>query len=217
MTATINVNLKPCHCPHAKFNKRHWEDCPAGDPVLIPCPIPPSFDAVVSLGECHQTLLGCEGSTHNPHCKGRPIRVTCSIGGDGTWAGSEVRALSGHPSTVIGAARDALFAACRERWALVKALVTGGRWEKHAVTELPAALVAQRDSVFAALADMARAEKACHAAFLALPMDLRKASIIAKQCGPVAADPEDGGIDLPSAKIFALYVERIIEQVGVLP
>lgn len=228
ITPTINLNPKPCAswCPvtHTIGETTHDTHCP-GKPVLVPLSLEPwrSVTLTVALGECidaRECSLRTHEGGHRIDCPARPIRVACSVSGN-TWEESEVRSLSEFPDTITGATRDRLFEACRDRWALVKALVLGASKVSafpEAFRMIPAVseMLVQRDAVFAALADLRRTEMAAHAALLALPMDLRKSMIIAKQCGPVAADPEGGGIDLPSTKLLAVYVQRLIEQVGAL-
>jgi hypothetical protein len=224
-TPAINVNVNAlCLCRFPEWGRPHAQDCP-GAPVLIPCPIPRSVTFWVVLGECSGCGLSQSRSRdgfvrHDTDCPARPIRASCSISGE-TWEESEVVACEywtgpGRLVIEVSAAAPA-WAASRDRWALVKALVLGHMRGGSITPPLgPAVLFEQRDAVYGALATMRRSEQAAHAAFLALPMDLRQASILTKQCGPVAADPVEGGIDLPSAKIFAIYVERLIEQVVVL-
>lgn len=91
----INVNLKPCRCVGPRDERKtHWDGC-AGAPVVILCPIPHTVEFEVALGECacpprnFDVMRNYDGHV-SPTCPARPIRVTCSIGGDGTWAGSEV-------------------------------------------------------------------------------------------------------------------------------
>jgi hypothetical protein len=199
MTTAINVNLS------------------GGDVVLVPCPIPRSVTFSVAPGSC---TTGCDfggtRSMHYPHCPARPVKVSCSISGK-TWEESEVdeqEYLNTRPLATDDLNR--LYAACRDRWALVKALVTGFVGDFGALCPGSAAVVSlrnQRDAVFAALAAMARAERAAHAAFLALPMDIRKSSILAKAMGHVATDPL--AARLPSVTLLEHYVEHLIERVGI--
>jgi hypothetical protein len=95
------------------------------------------------------------------------VKVACSI--SGTWEASEVadvalvRMDDGHFVTFeTNAAVTAALSACRDRWALVKALVLGKYTYNDSL--VPETLHVQRNAVFAALADMARAEQdACSA------------------------------------------------------
>jgi hypothetical protein len=110
-----------------------------------------------------------------------------------------------HPHALTAAVN-----ACRARWALVKALVVGED-PPAAVCGFKMAneLRAQRDAVFAALADMARAEEAAFRA---------QDSVAAHLCGCVyrGAIHTSRREDRPSADLLAAYVEHIVEQVGVL-
>lgn len=220
----INVNLKPsrCECP-GRFlavplrEQGHRDDCPAA-PVLIPCHIPRSIHLTLSPRECNCITPG----KHWPDCHARPVKIAATIGG-ATWETSEVDdayetdARTGDEVFYTTAREEMVKRLARERWALVRALVLGRHCEPMAVhpTSKWPELSSQRDAVFAALCDMARAERAAHKAFLALPMDIRKSSIVGKSCGPVAADPEQTRVS--SRLILEHYVDRLVEQVGVLP
>jgi hypothetical protein len=228
---TLNVNLAKCNCGHAAFLAgrengavSHSDTC-ASRPILIPCPIPRSVTLKVALGwcACPPALESSERYRDGGHlrgCPARPASVSCSIGGE-TWEKSEVQLLSVEPSDPT-ADRVKCMSAARARWALVKALVLGRshqEWSGDVTTGAMAMLVgelfAQRDVVFAALADMARAERAAHAAFLALPMEIRRSSIMQASCGHVASDLWQEAI-WPARQILGHYVERLIEQVGAL-
>lgn len=209
---TINVNLTPCGPPclvpswSGTRPLAHFENCP-GAPVLIPCPIPGSFTAEVRLGEC-QCLpgfhAGARGAAdHLPVCPARPVRVSCSIGGDGTWAGSEVTECSDEREDYYPQDADDLLRLARARWEIVKALVKG-KYTTPDMASTPNAMTVQRDAVFGALADMARAEDA-HA---------EAGNRAAKAIG-IAGGGRDDGRATP--QFLALYVERLVEQVRVLP
>lgn len=196
MTPTINVNLKPCSpsCLVPSWAGArpiaHFDTCAAAH-VLLPCPIPRSVEMMARSGECtcraraesqsgfnYLATSAREAIAEGRHlndCPGKPIRVSCSIGGDGTWAGSEVvesgvfrdQNIVGPlvlPSQMVG-----IEATCRERWELVKALVLGNPLGRRGADSVSAGIVIielfeQRDAVFAALADMAKAEEAAVAA-----------------------------------------------------
>lgn len=195
MVTDVNVNLGP------------------GAPVLVPLPLESwrRVKMTVRLGKCI-----CEAFTktglHHPRChRAHPIEVTCLIGGK-DWASSEV--IDAEIPRPGGGSLFTAFpgdlAPLRARWALVKALVLGSteiRWYVPATR----ALFEQRDVVFAALCEMARAERSAHAAFLALPMDLRKSSIIYRAAGSAASGSPEARHS--SAVILEHYVERLIEQV----
>jgi hypothetical protein len=157
----INVNLKPCNCGRSMLVsgvEHHAKDC-AGKPILISCPIPPSVDFKVTLGECRG--VGCHsdrrsGELHDLGCPAAPISVSCSISGE-TWKESEVTDID--PIPELWGANCNLRAIARDRWALVKALLLGHCDLSTLLTGPKAVeLLAKRDAVFAALADMARAE-----------------------------------------------------------
>lgn len=177
---TINVNLtQNCRCKeviaaipgviYATIIDGHMDTCPAR-PVLILCHIPRSVVMEVRLGECTR---GCStnGPTnppglHDQRCRARPIRVVCDIGGE-TWGESEVIESSiEDASTSLLATDSRIVAACRERWALVKALVTGQPREHNgsAWTGAMVPFFSQRDAVFANLAESARHQMARMAA-----------------------------------------------------
>jgi hypothetical protein len=176
------------------------------------------------LGEC-TCADEAEPGNNPPHlngCPARLVKVYCSISGK-TWEGSDVTDVALVPASRQGpwadeVANEERASFCRDRWALIKALVLGrSPTTSERAGLLMAAhyngMIGTRDAVYAALSDMARAERAGHAAFLALPMDVRKSSIIAKACGHVAADPEQDA-EWPSRAILAHYVERLVEQVS---
>jgi hypothetical protein len=92
---------------------------------------------------------------------------------------------------------------CRARWALVKALVLGRDDVESTDEEILRSwdrLFAQRDAVYAALADMARAEDAKWMANAQLPERFRLF---------------EGARGAPTA--LARYVEHLLEQVEVMP
>lgn len=217
-TPVINVNLNHCDTPHLCVSNggEHVAAC-AARPILIPCPIQRSVVMEVKLGECtcEPMRLGKEMggkiatiTTHHEGCVARPIRVACDIGGE-TWAKSEVEDVEapadGYPS---------MMRACRERWALVKALVMGKRGVEW-FTPPPQGydLMVQRDAVFAALANMARCERtyweAAKSVYVAFPQ-----AVVTSEMQIV--DPGDADGEAPSARWLAAYVTHLIEQVGVL-
>jgi hypothetical protein len=234
MTATINVNLRPCDCSH-----RRWlattcvSDC-ASTPILLPCPVPTSFICVVRLGECRcptgallaQRVPGvadCNprlSALHHLHgCPARPVRVSCSIrsGPPGQeWAGSEVggyvKVHGGHAVEMAIDILERCMAAARALWKIVVALVAGDTEivaHTHEQRALLARLYPQRDAVFSALADMARAECAAWSAQNA-------AAIAFKFVHTPATFHRTLPADRPSAHYLAAYAEHLIEQVGVL-
>jgi hypothetical protein len=195
MTASINVALG------------------SAAPVIIPCPIPGSFTAEVRLGECEEAPVSVQISgRHAALCPARPVKVSCSIGGDGTWAGSKVTEVDWqtrnergdwNPSPMSHVEREAALGACRARWEIVKALVLGtGELPSHRL-HLP--LFAQRDAVFAALADMARTEEAQKAASAAATAAIYGAPRVIR----AFSEPE-------YQELLGRYVGRLVEQVGAL-
>lgn len=208
MTPTINVNLTPCNCEGIPT---HAGWC-SGAPVLIPCPIPRSVTLEVAAGTC-TCLAGHDPSTrqlvHSPNCPARPIRVTCSVGGE-TWEQSEVTKTSVLGWGAAMAAAQSPLPACRERWALVKALVLRHSDLSSMLTGPKAVeLLSQRDAVFAALCAMARAEEAARSAterlWYALP----------DSAGWVSRHPARDE-QTPSALLLAAYTSHLISQIGVL-
>jgi hypothetical protein len=131
-TPTINVNLAKCACGCPVFPNTHTADCP-GKPVDIPLPLDAvrSVTFTVRLGEC-STLALCEVrggllQNHAPQCPAHPIRVTCSISGK-TWEESEVMETKYTPVDDVPRGADSwaplrIADICRDRWALVKALL----------------------------------------------------------------------------------------------
>jgi hypothetical protein len=230
--SAVNVNLKPCNCEpmrlgHEKKGRietvvTHHDGC-ATSPVLIPCPIPRSVTFEVVLGECRcagpcseafwMNTKHTYNGQHWSNCPARPVRVTCSVSGK-TWEESEVsdaerddRALESLPPRVED---STLLAASRERWALVKALVTG-----HGTSLVPFltraqahALQAHRNTVFAALADVARVEDAAARRQECLNKLLRRRPAFVHHGRAVLA------ASAPSASGLAQYVADLIEQVG---
>lgn len=215
---TINVNMTPCDCPPSDGpGQRHETACGSG-PVSIHCPIPRSVTMTVRFGEC---TAGCEspgsvralkerGETHHAWCPGKPIRVSCSIVGD-TWEGSEVTEVEdAHRFTNIGWTAEEhqrILVACRARWEIVKAVLLKGqvpnvRGFGPAAAEKVFHLCEQRNTVFAALADMARAEST----IIQRMADIDKVHTnrTRQAFRGVAADE------------LTAYVEYLIEQVGAL-
>jgi hypothetical protein len=144
-------------------------------------------------------------------CPARPVRVSCSITGE-TWEASEVTDVEVYPreTLVMVSTYDVprILAACRARWAGVKALVLG-------LSTTPAlshcqGLVAQRDEVYAGLADLAQLERgACNA------------QQRVEGAFPYHRFHRVGGGDHhaapPSHARLAAYVDFLVEQVGALP
>lgn len=202
-TPELNVNLRRCDCPTLMMpDVPHLQTCP-GTPVLIPCPIPRSVTFTVRLGECRclNKDRAADG-LHADSCPARPIRVSCSSGGE-TWPDSKVIACDSRDLVFVP---DAVSAACRARWEIVKALVTG----RHSIDSTRGldlawldAIFTQRDAVLAKVATLARSEQAYAAAYSDawLSIGQRKA-------------PNMEG--LTSTTILGEYVEHIIEQAGVL-
>lgn len=208
---TINVNLKPCieECQHTAPGGTHYGFCTAA-PVLIPCPIPRNVTVTVTLGECTcGNVLGVrlQRGGHWEGCPARPIRVACSIGGK-AWEESEVASIDAPPQ--LGLDHLRLEARCRDRWALITALLLGADGGQFMLSEAwaerwaaVAPLFAQRDTVFAALTDMARAEEALGSA--------------AQRC--TDAIDGDGFISAAveaSPEFLAAYVKHLLAQVGAL-
>lgn len=221
-TPSLNVNLKLCDCRPPGYPLRpgdlHHSTC-ASQPINIPCPIPDSFTFEVVLGACP----ACGTSRpwpHQPECTAtdslKPIRVSCSITSDGTWAGSEVKDVETDP-TGTGLCKDTLewrlsLDACRERWALVKALALGA----SKVSEFPepfrmvpavSEMLGQRNAVFAAISRKARAEAEDHNAlreFLGCGLPERFQVEVGKRAPDSLAE-----------RMLAAYVEHVVEQVGV--
>lgn len=209
-TPTINVNLKPhlMSC-HNRTPERHTFGCP-GTPVLIPCPIPRSVTFTVRLGECNcpsqaRGVSALWPSGHAPQCPARPLRVTCSISGK-TWEESEVVEVEKRGDQWLDQFEEnAALRICRERWALVKMLVLG----MGILSERTRELQVQRDAVYASIADMARAEDAVWQAQERACRSVDSAFI---PDNFMNAEPHSR----PSASILERYVERLIEQIGVL-
>jgi hypothetical protein len=191
-------------------------------PVLIPCSLEPfrsaTFSVVLGTCECALSLTPQTAPEwhHASRCPARPVRVSCSIrsGPKGKeWEESEVAQCEPHPDdvsrfAVVTDAYGMMYAACRDRWELVKALVLGKpavcfeEWARHRPGV--AAVLAQRDAVFAALADMARAEEA-----LAVSVK-RGADAIRSHAFPPPV------VVRYAESALAAYVEHLVEQVGQL-
>lgn len=201
MTPAINVNLTYCAmCRDGDHSSEQTAQC-YGAPVLVCCPIPRSVTFSVALGRCI-----CE-QAHSKVCPVRPAKVSCSITGE-TWEESEVTGVElespyAKERTAQGVI-DTFGQICRARWTLVKMLLLNGL-----PSDTHGDLVPQRDTVFAALADMARAEQdACNAqqgVDEAFPFDHYRRN-----------DP-DHCSERPSVGRFAAYVEYLIRHVGALP
>lgn len=203
--SAINVNLAPCRCPVPVGSAQHWEEQCAAKPLLLPCPIPPSFTAKVVLGaclksECYTAHGDFSRTVHRHDCPARPVAVSCSTSGS-TWEESEVTEIetvgpTGKPREVIAAAHA--------RWALAKALVLGHD-DLSALLTGPMAvdLLTQRDAVFAALVRIERG----HLETMGGVNDIN--TIMRRPAFGLA----------PSAVAVGMledYVERLIERVGVI-
>lgn len=217
---TINVNLTPCNCGLASRTPTypptpHQDHC-SGKPILIPCRLHESFTCDVVLGECACQNVVAGGmmvpGAHHVRCPARPVRVSCSISGK-TWEQSfPVADWDMVTERFVGAYRPVVWPAITDRWALVKALVTGGT--EHDIPEplryyrIVARWVHQRNEVYAALADMARLEEALHNA-------AGRSATALRACG---ARVERKGVPLfaPTEHDLTTYVRRMIEQVGAL-
>jgi hypothetical protein len=214
--SAINVNLRPCTCIKNVKGAPCVATCPSV-PILIPCPIQRSVTLEVVLGGCvcWKVQVWANGRPPCPaFCPARPVRVSCSISGK-TWEESEVEDPEGHGTDgrLVGFVFGShVHVACRERWALVKALVTG----QH--VGLPPALAGlrpdiqnlflQRDAVCTRLASMRRHEEALYAEWLTLPDSVKR------RCGvePYNLECER----TPAQEALECYVAGLIEQVGVL-
>lgn len=212
---TINVNLSKCDDGLACVSSD--DECPA-TPVLIPCPIPRSVTFTVRLGECsgpcRAKLKSVEVPGHSFDCPARPIRVSCSISKK-TWEESEVSEVEILISPMSIDDRNRIYAACRERWALVKALVLGTAFHAHGAREWRRMeeLSKQRDAVYAALAAMAQCERSYWAAAQAVRKAL-PGVYVGSDMRVVDPGGEDG--EAPSARWLASYVERLVEQTEAL-
>lgn len=189
---------------------RHHESCPKSAPVLIACPIPRSVTFTVRLGECscRASMLAGAKVQHRDYCPARPIRVSCSISGK-TWEESEVMDVDGPVEQTIPI--PYVTRLCRERWALVKALVLGlpRTFDTAQWTPTVSPFFEQRDAVYAALSDMALAEDAAFKA---------QDHIHSAIHDPLPLEPYHNELpeDRPSARMLERYVAHLIEQVGVL-
>jgi hypothetical protein len=220
---SINVNLKPCNCSNPRprqIDERlandHWRTC-AASPVLIPCRLPESFSCEVVLGECTRTRScvtdGKGGVIHSGSCPGRPVRVSASITSpDGSWEKSEV-ADPDYPEardrgSDVEARAQAVLRILRMRWGVVKMVVTGQHIGlDDATAGMSPNLFTQRDAVYAALADMARAEEVLS----------DRANTILKACERAERLPSRDDDDAsPSANLLRVFVARLLEQVRVL-
>jgi hypothetical protein len=220
---TINVNTSATHAHPNPADPAFCDvDC---RPVLIPCPIPRSVTFEVVSGECtcgykEDTVAAARAHTdpdgvlgnfrvrHADGCSNRTVKVSCSISGE-TWETSEafdVENAGRRDGLFVGVAHepDDVLRACRSRWALVKALVLGqhGCCAQH----MPDGLREQRDAVFSALTDMARAEEAtCDA------RDAVRKERGMQQSRRLEPELRESAIELGD------YVERLIEQIEVMP
>lgn len=212
----INVNLKTCNCPQSKrLSGLHDIDC-ASVPVRVPCPLPRSVTVMVRLGECNcsprRDLLPGGGVylDHSPSCESHPIRVSCSISGE--WEESKVTNVDiATTGRFMGWDEEGrCIEACRERWALVKALVLhdvipARPWSPDRI----AVLADQRTAVYAAICEMARDEEKR----IATKRSLHAAcSAIFPKSGVSVPDPATR----ESAAYLAAYIKHLVEQVGAL-
>jgi hypothetical protein len=204
----VNVNLQHCEYPELHATGA-FHTCRGGE-VLIPCPIRRSVKFMVRLGECAcgTTTLLYGLPHHAPDCPARPVRVSCSIGGD-DWASSRVTFAM--PDGTFDEADlpppQAFLGACAARWAVVKALVFGMPRSEALdadVGDKVLALFTQRDAAFSALAMAHRAEDALIVALGDYEEAMRGE--------PVGIH----GLNRESTGALERYVARLIEQVGQL-
>jgi len=211
---TININLAPCDChKRGSFDTgSHHGECSAVA-VPIPCPIPRSAFVHVAPGACDCMVKDerLDRGFHAGDCAGRPIRVACSIGGK-TWEESEVVDVEQHGPTDFSheSQRKEALAVCRTLWEIVKALVLGRRVGPTPLRPEHVGFIAQRDTVYAALADMARAEDQADLAQQRVDVILPKGFL--RGCFHEA----DYARPRSSQRALVAYVEHLIEQVGVL-
>lgn len=222
---TINVNLASCsrhHLPLHREESRYHVLPGTGNLALCeapPVPVPLSLEPwrsvtmKVRLGECATPLQcifphmrGEPRIDHHGTCPALPIEVTCSMRGK-TWAESHVCDAETERGTTLH--HGPLKQSVHERWSLIKALVTGehpdhdtGRWTGPT---LP--LFEHRDAVYAAVCEVARTEASNLAA------QERLVSLLDPKRAMFRPTPEDRR---PSAHGLAIYVARLIEQVGVM-
>lgn len=213
---TVNVNLAPCDCSWTGETRPHDATCRSA-PVRVPMPLDAfrSVALMVRLGECSGRCTGMLWQSppiHGAACPARPIRVSCSIFGK-TWEESEVADVEKQgpinayqlPTELE---RTLALAASRGRWALVKALVTGGRDFGHGpniMTDREVALVTQRDAVFSALAKAHRAEDSL--------IDALEDYEEAMRGEPVGIH----GLKRESHGALERYVGHLVDQVGAMP
>jgi hypothetical protein len=222
---TINVNIRATHA-HPNTGDASFCDVDCR-PVLIPLPLEPfrSVTVSVALGECPSWCRLAvnrnePGGQHSVSCPARPVRVSCSISGK-TWEESEVMTDTDARPAMTHEQRFLAAHACHARWALVKALVLNHPVPANSHAEL--ALWEQRDAVYAALADMARAEQVHFNASTTLFSALKACDIEHEHVtGPASYamgwhDPSDDAAAVNSRAGLAAYVEMLIEQVGTLP
>lgn len=208
VTPTINVNLRSFSCECGPIHQPHCDRTP----ILIPCPIPPSVTVIITENKC-RCRAGVRGPLNGGHwsdCKGTDVRTQVSadiIGND--W----------HDAKPVGftigivEASDHQCMLVRDRWALVKALVMGESWgDFQHVSALgermsTGATFAQRDAVYAALAEQARLE---------VQMLAAQQRTVAAIGSPRLTASERPPEDRPSAQALEVFVERVIEQVGAL-
>lgn len=213
---TINVNMKKCRCVGPPLDpKTHWDGC-AGAPIPLPLSLQPfrSVTFTVVLGTC-----GCAKqwnpilTNHGDLCPGEPIRVSCSISG-GTWEESDVCHFEWQegPSELMAGRIEALVT---QRWALVKALVLGRECTPHDLAAGPHEVVIdlfqQRDAVFSELSALVCDEQSAFARQERVVTAMGEATYMPHNFH--RAEPHARA----SADLLARYVERLVEQVRVLP
>lgn len=202
-TPLINVNLTGCDNRCMPLSGAHREGCTRG-PVLIPCPIPRTVTLKVALGECtcfQRNYVGREALGHNSDCPVHPVSVTCTIGGE-VWADSAVVDVECEAMHLPQGPRyTAALDACRARWEIVEALMTG--FYPTCDNDVPDALMYQRDAMFAHVCGMYRAEVAL-ASHWSYAL---KALGVKHGLEPLTH----------SQMLLGDYVKRLVEQVGVLP
>lgn len=227
--AVVNVNLARCDCgeKHLRYSGgEHRVTCP-GKPVLVPLPLEPwrPVTMTVRLGECTciplrgPLAVGLNPWSCDPICPARPIKVTCSIRGK-TWEESEVAEVDWqtrnergdwNPSPMSHAERDAALAACRDRWALVQALVTGETpSDPFGRPVVIPPLYLQRNAVFAAICEMVRHE---NAAALAQERALKAMDVPWIDYGGCPGHHSIMDGRRPSVVLLARYVGKMIEEV----
>lgn len=199
-TPTLNVNLKRCTCGH---HVGHGDHC-WGKPIPLPCSIPRTVEMIVRLGP---PCTAPPQYHHHDSCN-LPIRVTCTIGGDGTWAGSEIAwtDVAEQECSALRTANARGHAEClvRDRWEIVKALMTGRPVELSmwCGPGTGIRLTYERDAVFAALADLVHLDTQRDAALARAAMALGS-GVFVHSC-PRAEE------------VLGQYVSHLIAKIGAL-